>query len=99
MDRVQLSFPDLYYWLWHRGSLDISEMTERIAGHEFDVIVVPRRWIESKRRVEMVLWGQPTIRMDGPGKLVDAVLESYRVGASRGATLYFVPKTATTISD
>ncbi len=44
----------------------------------------------------MVLWGQPTIRMDGPGRLLAAVRKSYRVGASRGAGLYLVPRTATT---
>ena len=98
-DRIQLSFPDFYYWMWHSGFLDITEMTESIAGHEFDVIVAPRQWINSRRRVKMVLWGQPTILMDGPGRLVDAVLESYRVGASRGATLYLVPKTTPATSD
>ncbi len=95
-DRVQLSVPDLYYWMWQNGFLDINEMIEHIAGHEFEVIIVPRQWINSKRRVKMVLWGQPTILMDEPGRLVDAVLESYRVGTSRAATLYFVPKNATT---
>jgi hypothetical protein len=97
-DRVQLSLPIFYYWLWHGGLLEIGEMAERIAGQEFDVIVVPRRWIDSERRgFSRFPLGMFPPRMEGPWKLVDAVLESYRVGASRGATHYFVPKTAATM--
>jgi hypothetical protein len=81
--------------MWHGGFLDIDDMTGYIAGHDFDVIVVPRHWIDSKRSEKLAMWGQQTILIDGPWTLVDAVLESYRVGAGSGATLYFVPKTAT----
>ena len=24
-DRVQLGFPEFYYWMWHSGLLDITE--------------------------------------------------------------------------
>ena len=85
--------------MWQNGFLDINEMIEHIAGHEFEVIIVPRQWIDPKRRFKMAMWGHQTILIDEHWRLVDAVIESYRVGASRGATLYFVPKTATTISD
>ena len=95
-DRIQLSVPDHYYWMWHGGFLDINEMTGYIAGHDFDVIIVPRQWINSKRREKLEMWGQPTILIDGPWRLVEAVLDSYRVGASHGARLYFVPNAATT---
>ena len=74
-------------------------MTDRIAAREFDVIIVPRPWVESKRRLETRLWGHPTIRMDAAGRLVDATLESYHVGANRGSRLYFPPTGDTTASD
>lgn len=90
-DRVQLAFPDFYYWLWHSGLLDITAMTDRIDAQAFDVIIVPRRWVESKRPVTTRLWGHPALRLDGAGRLLDAALERYRVAGGRGARLYLLP--------
>ncbi len=89
-DRVQLSYPAFYYWMWHTGLLDLSDMRERIAVHEFDVIIVPQRWLVAKERSAMSMWGYP-LAMVGHWTLLDAVRESYRV-AARGVTgVYFVP--------
>jgi hypothetical protein len=90
-DDVQLSYPDLYYWLWHSGALDIADMIARIERHEFGVILVPQRWTEAEQRFTRSLWGQRTIEVDGPWQLTRAVRASYRVAASRGDLVYFVP--------
>jgi hypothetical protein len=98
-DDVQLSYPDLYYWLWHSGALDIEDMIARIGRHEFDVILVPRAWAEAEGRFTRFLWGQPTIAVEGPWRLTAAVRESYRVVASRGDLVYFIPSARPTAQE
>ena len=89
-DNIQLSYPLFYFWLWYAGMLDINDLTDRIENSEFDIIVAPGSWLEgSELRQEGFGPGSDEI-MQGPWRLVDATVKSYRVGASRGDTLYFV---------
>ena len=89
-DQVQLSYPLFYFWLWHAGLLDITDLTDRIENSEFDIIVVPSSWLEGSELRREGLETEVDEIMQGPWRLVDATVKSYRVGATRADTLYFV---------
>lgn len=93
-DRVQLSFPLFYFWMWSEGMLDITDLTDRIEAGEFDIIVAPNEWIEghlSNAEGEKTAYDAV---MERPWQLTEATLKSYRIGTRRAGTLYFVRDTS-----
>lgn len=79
-DRVQLSFPLFYLWLWSAGHLDVQDMVGLVERKAFDVIVLPEKIVPGH-------WVDPFRR-----PIVEAVFARYRRAGEGSGNHYYVPR-------